>query len=212
MLVLAPFLMMVGNSYGGEMIFRVYLFSTPAFAFLVGALIFPTKESGQERPWLTTVVISVLSGLILFGFLFAYYGKDNQFYFTEYEMEGTTYLFERAPHNTLLVEGSRLYPTQYLNYEKFTFVAVSREPEDNLKTIIANPVERLSSWLDNSAYEATFIIFTRSQRSAPDAPDKLLPEELIEMQEALRNSPNFKVVFENRDVVIMSLATQKDLE
>jgi uncharacterized membrane protein YeaQ/YmgE (transglycosylase-associated protein family) len=45
LLVLAPLPVLAANGYGGEMIFRAYLFALPAAAFLVAALFFPPSSS-----------------------------------------------------------------------------------------------------------------------------------------------------------------------
>lgn len=41
LLVLAPTTVLVATSYGGEIVFRVYLFSLPSMAFFVAALLYP---------------------------------------------------------------------------------------------------------------------------------------------------------------------------
>ena len=43
LLVATPALMVWGNAYGGEMLFRIYLFALPFLAFLAAGLIFPTE-------------------------------------------------------------------------------------------------------------------------------------------------------------------------
>ena len=38
------------------------------------------------------------------------------------------YLYEHAPRGSLLIEGTRNYPGQFKNYERFDYVTLSREP------------------------------------------------------------------------------------
>src|SRR5262249_51764198 len=56
LLILSPFLMLAGNSYGGEMLFRVYFFSAPFMAFFAAALLYPHLAAGRSWP---TAVLTV---------------------------------------------------------------------------------------------------------------------------------------------------------
>ena len=44
---LSPLPLIVANSYGGEMVFRVYLFALPFVAFFAAASLFP--DAGSRR-------------------------------------------------------------------------------------------------------------------------------------------------------------------
>ncbi|MBI5564482.1 MAG: hypothetical protein HY870_06280, partial [Chloroflexi bacterium] len=111
-----PFLLLIAvlslpliNSYGGEILFRVYLFALPSAAFFAAALIYPDAAVTESRrtPWVAVAVSAVL----LIGFVFAYYGKDRQYYFTPNEVAAAEFLYGTAPPNSLLIEGTRNYPT-----------------------------------------------------------------------------------------------------
>jgi len=80
----APAVVPLATSFGGEVIFRVYLF--------------------------------------------AYYGKDQQYAFTDEEVAAALWVADQGPHGSLLVVGSRNYPGQSRNYEHFVSVAIDREP------------------------------------------------------------------------------------
>jgi hypothetical protein len=71
---------------------------------------------------------------------------------------------------------------------------------------MAQPTVKLHRWLDNDQYAATYIIFTRSQRTGADVPDRLLPEQLAAIEQALIESPDFEIYYQNRDATILTLA------
>ena len=114
------------------------------------------------------MVIVPLSAALLFGLLFAYYGKEKQYYFTKNEVEAAKYLYDSAPAGSLLIEGSRNYPSQFRNNEFFTYVPLAREMEEVRVEAAAHPVELFSRWLDNDRYAATYLIITRSQKATVD--------------------------------------------
>ena len=204
LLALSPFLMLAGNSYGGEILFRVYFFSLPFMAYLAASLVYPSAAAG--RSWPTTVLVVLISGTLLTGLLFAHYGKERQYSFTRDEIDAARYLYEIAPPGSLLVEGSRNYPSQFLNYENFTYVPISREPQRSQSNVINHPVETLSRWMENDEYSAAYLIITRSMKAETQAIGQMPPASLEKIETALLQSPDFEVVFGNRDAKVFTLA------
>ncbi|MFN8446525.1 MAG: hypothetical protein U0175_37385 [Caldilineaceae bacterium] len=209
LLAFAPFLLLLGNGYGGEVVFRVYLFALPFLAFFMAALLYPTIERGNSA-W--TVVSNMVLSLLLFaGFNLAYYGKDQMYFFTSQEVEASQFLYEHAPANSLLIEGSRNYPSQFRNYENFTYVPLSREKPENQANWLEDPVSVFTRWMRNTEYNAAFLVLTRSQRAEVDARLTTLPEgALNKIEAALRASPQFSVVYSNQDAVIFTLTERLD--
>ncbi len=149
----------------------------------------------------------VLSAGLLAGYTLAYYGKEKQYYFTQEEVDAMAWIAEDARPGSLLVEGSRNYPSQFRNYEYFTYVAIAREPEESWQEVLADPVDRLSRWLDNDEYTDTYLLLTRSQAIDVDQTGPMPPESLAGIERLLRRSPKFEVVFENRDATVFQLAS-----
>jgi hypothetical protein len=204
LLAFMPFGVMVTNSYGGEMIFRAYMFALPWMAFLGVSIFFPTPRAGQH--WLWTGVIIGICGLLTVGFFFPYYGKENQFYFSPGVVAAGHYLADHAPENTLLIEGTRNYPSRFRNYEFITYVALSREPEESQQKVLRDPVTVLATWMDNSRYAASYLIITSSQKVEVDMTGAMPPGSLEYIERVLLASPKFKPIFQNEDAVIFVLA------
>ncbi len=203
LLIIAPFAALVGNSYGGEILFRVYLFTVPFAAFFAAALLYPSPASSKS--WWTTAITVLLSGAMLVGFFFAYFGKERQYYFTRNEVDAAQYLYDVAPAGSLLIEGTRNYPAQFQNYEFYTYVAISREPPESRLEVVAHPVETLSRWMDNDKYAAIYLIITRSQKAENDALGKMPSGSLERIEQALMQSPKFQIIYENEDARIFTL-------
>lgn len=202
LLAAAPLAIIFLNTYGGEALFRMYFFSLPFLSFLAARVIFPRDNS--ERNWRQVVGIGGLSTVLLVGLLFAYYGKEQQYYFTKGEVEAAEFIFNNAEPNSLLVEGARNYPSQFLNYEYFTYVPIDREPSESQERLLHNPVRVLDAWLSNPDYVASYLIITRSQKSYTDSVGVLPLGTLDRIQEALETSDNFEIALSNQDAIIFT--------
>ena len=204
LLAFSPFLMLGGNAYGGEILFRVYFFALPFMAFFAAALVFPIP--GSAFSWRTKTLTILLSTVLLIGLLFAYYGKERQYNFTQNEVDAAQYVYSVAPPGSLLIEGSRNYPSQFRNYEYFTYVPISREPQGSRMNVINHPVETLSRWMRNSKYSEAYFIITRSMKAEVDAIGELPKGSLDKIEQALIGSQEFRVVFQNSNAKVFALA------
>jgi len=201
-----PIVVLFLNSYGGEALFRVYFFSVPYLSFLAASAIITSNSSKSFRGWMRPVAIGGVSLILLTTFLFAYYGKEKQYSFTQAEVEAAEYLYSHAVPNTLLVEGSRNYPSMFMNYEYFTYVAIDVEPPESQTKLLANPESVLLSWLsDSSRYDASYLFITRSQKIYTDDIGTLPLGSLDKIQAALEKSDQFEIVFSNQDSVIFKV-------
>jgi hypothetical protein len=202
-LLCAPAVLAV-TDYEGEVLFRVYLFAIPWLA-LAAAYAVSAVFDGQPA-WFAYAARTTIAGVLLVGFLFAYLGKEAANYFTPEEVAVTTWLYDRAPPNTLLVEGSRNYPGSSRNYENFRYVAIGREPADSQARIEADPEAAMYRWMSDDRYAASYLLITRSQKLAEASVPSMPPGLLDELERAVRASPRFEVVRENSDAVVFALA------
>jgi O-antigen/teichoic acid export membrane protein len=209
----APAVVPLATSFGGEVIFRVYLFALPALSLLAaGALVGDPHLAGGGRPGrrvrahLRHIAVAVVSLLLLTGFLFAYYGKDQQYAFTDEEVAAALWVAADGPSGSLLVVGSRNYPGQSRTYEHFVSVAIDREPADGLDSLLADPAGRLGDWLDDSRYVRSYLLLTRSQRIDVDTNGAMPSGSLTRIEALLRSSTRFRVAYENRDAVVFELS------
>jgi hypothetical protein len=200
LLALSPVPMVVANSYGGEMLFRVYLFSLPFLAFFMGSVIFPSPVSG--RSILTAAATVMLSITLLVGFLFAYYGKERAYYFTRNEVDATEYLTQIAPPRSLLVDVSWDVPLQFRNYEYFDYLSLeSMSPQDR-GPILNDPVRQIGDLVTDNKYPTAFVILTRAQEANLEMTGAIPAASVVTFEQAVENSPQFKLVYQNPDARI----------
>jgi hypothetical protein len=209
-LLCSPVVILVGGNYDGEALFRVFLFALPFAAFFMAMLLYPSRESGR-RGW-TTVVAIGMSALILIGFLFAYYGKDAWSYFTRSEVRAAEIVFDRAPNHTLLVEGTRDYPNQFHDAERFTYVTLANEPTRSVDEVLAHPIAKLDEWLSDPRYRDAYLLITRAQMEQIDAIGPLPRGSLQKLVAAVASSPNFEVLYHDRDALLIRSAKRARAE
>lgn len=204
-LMLAPLLLFASGDYDGEILFRIYLFSVPFLAFFA-AVALPGLGGAEATSWKPALAFTALGAIVLAGFLFAYYGKERQYYFTPGEVAAADHLYSHAPSNSLLIEGTRNYPGQLKNYERFDYVPLSREPPATHARFARRPEAVFSQWMSNPRYDAAFLIISRGQKAEVEELGVLPPGTLERIERALLRSARFQTLFRNRDATVFTLA------
>ncbi len=204
-LAAVPFTIVMFSPYGHEILFRAYLFALPGLAFFAAALLWPPRS--VVTPHRMRVLLGVSLALMV-GLLFSLFGNDRQYHFTEREVAAAEYVYDVAPPGTLLVEGSRNYPAQFENYDRFTYVPIAREAEEDRLEMVQHPVRVLRRWMGDSSYAASYLVITRSQKAETEALGEMPGGGLQSIEEALLKSRAFRAVLHNEDASVFVLRTQ----
>ncbi len=200
LLMVSPLLMLAASAYGGEILFRVYYFSLPFLAFFAAALFYPKISSGHS---FSAAIIIYISLIMLAGFTFAYYGKENMNYFSPQEITASDYLHQIAPPGSLIMDGTTSWPFLYKNYDEYTYVTISTFSEKGEQKVISDPVDTITQIMSN--YPAAYLVINHSQVAEENLTYALPPGSLEHIQAVLINSPRFKVVYQNQDAIIFTL-------
>jgi hypothetical protein len=214
LLAAAPIPMLGANSYGGEMLFRVYYFALPFMAFLTAALLYPSPAAGST--WRTMALTTALSGGLLFGCLFPYYGKERMNYFSKNEVAAAQFLYSKAPAGSLLLDVDGNYPELFKNYEYFSYESLIYEPDTGTmlqpkqrKALLRTPANYIEHVMEHGNYTTAYLIMTRSQIAMSDEYGYLPIGSLDKIQRALRHSFHFVVSLSNSDATIFSLSARR---
>jgi O-antigen/teichoic acid export membrane protein len=203
LLCVAPLAILAGGSYGGEAIFRVYLFALPFAAFLAAGWFFPA--AGTTTTWRTPVAIAAVSAVLIAGFSFAYFGKESWSDFSPGEVRAAQIVFSKAPPNSLLIDGTLSYPTQFENTERFTYVTLGSEPAQSLKQVLADPVAVLHGWMADSRFAQGYLIITRSQIAEANGTGVLPRGALDRIERLLLASHSVTVLYHDRDALLVTV-------
>jgi len=203
LMCIAPMAILAGGSYGGEAIFRVYLFALPFAAFLAAGWFFPDKKS--LTTWRTPIAMVAVSAVLITGFMFAYFGKESWSHFTPSEVKAANLVFSKAPRNSLLIDGTLSYPTQYLNAERFTYVTIANEPPQSIASVLHDPVNVLHTWMTDSRYAQGYVLITQSQINEAEAVGGLPHGALARIERLLLASDQVKVLYHDREALLVTV-------
>lgn len=198
-----PFLLLGANSYGGEVLFRVYLFALPFMALWLAYLL--DIGTRPRVSWAQFVAILSLSAVLIASFVITYYGKEAQFYFSPTEIEAAQVMYAAAPQGSLIVEGTPNYPSRYWRYDYYTHVSIVSESLDSRDNVLGDPATTLERWMSNEAYTNAFLIVTRSQKVQLESLGGMPPGSLDHIEQTLLNSPAFTTLYRSEDAAVFTL-------
>lgn len=198
----APLAILASNEFGGEILFRVYLFALPVAAWFGAQALLAPADTRRRPAVLLPMVVSVA---LLAGFLLAHFGKDGHYAFTRAEQAAATWLYEHAPDDSLLVEGSSNYPVQLLDYEHFRYVPLDSEDLPARREMAADPVGVLTRWMSDDRDAAAYLLITRSQRREAEVMGHRPSGFLEGLESALLASDRFTVAYRNEDAIVFTL-------
>ena len=195
----APLPLLAANSYGGEMIFRVYLFALPSLAFLIAALVL---QPGR-RPGLRAVSASLVALSLLGGLYFGYYSKEDMNYFTPHEVTAAKVMIELAPPGSLVVALTGNVPGGAADFDQHDRVQLDQGPEGTKELLVRDPLAGLEKSL---AYAApgtpAYLILNRAQ-AAECLLTGVMPADTVDrLGSAMDGSAMFSVVYRNDDAVV----------
>jgi hypothetical protein len=201
LLATAGFSLIIAQSYGGEMLLRIYLFTLP-FLVLFAANLFCSKPTLMKRttsPW-RTVLIIVINLILLGGFFFTRYGDERVYYFTNDEWKAAQYLYEIAPSNSLFLEAWNNTPLQYENYEKYNIQSLT---DLNPNAVIHTKANSVIQYLKSVRASKSYIIFTQGEQAQASAWSGLPSDILNRLEERLLQSGKFRIIYSNSNAQIL---------
>ncbi|WP_245234447.1 hypothetical protein [Streptomyces flavochromogenes] len=196
----APLPMFAVNDYGGEMIFRVYLFGLPGAAFFAAAALVPAAGAASRAATIArrtaTVALPLTLVAMLAGFLPSYYGKEGMHYAPPGETALTRRAFDRAPEGALILAATGAFADSYYRYDHYErWFFTEQEVDENLR-MLKDPAGYLSGGIP--AGRPAYVILTPTQGEAVIGEGYLPEGGFDRLGKALKASPLFAVVEESR--------------
>jgi hypothetical protein len=204
LLAISGFPLIAAQSYGGEMLMRIYLFSEPIMAFFAAALFCENSMSTTTYlrttfSWRTAAIIA--ANLILLGsFLFTRYGDERVDYVSYGEWNAAQYLYQIAPAKALIIEAWNDNPLFFENYEKYNIQSLTYlYPE----VVINTNANELTQLFENKNNPNSYIIFTQEQQINATAWHGLPEDSLQRLETGLLQTGKFKLIYRNADAQIL---------
>jgi hypothetical protein len=198
-LAFSPFFILGAQSYGGEAIYRVYLFSAPWCAFLIAG----AMANMRVTAWRRVVTIGVCS-LALAAGLQGLYGPVRVDGFTRTELAASLWLYSHAKPNSAIILAADNFPTnEVANYNLFDVEEIPSDPAVGatwLNEANANDVEK---WIKSLGESPAYVVFSRSM--ANYASYYSAPSGYAALESSVRNRSGWTMIYHNTDTVIYQL-------
>lgn len=194
-LALTPFGLLGLQSYGGEMLLRVYLFSLPFTAFLAA---YALVEWGTGERLRRVVPVALVTSLLLASFLVGRYGNERMDMATADEATGMEQLYQIAPHDALLVAIADNAFWKYRDYELYHYAIVT-------DFVVTDDVSAILARMRQTATRPAFLVVSRAQRAALELQYGLPATTWQTLQNGLLTDSAVRLVFINPDVQIFEM-------
>lgn len=199
-LALAPVPLVGLQSYGGELVLRLYLFTLPMAAFFMAGLVYGRPVAVPPR--LRQGIAAVAAMGLIFMFFVTRYGNERADLMTSAEVRAVEHLYAIAPPGSLLVAVSNNLPWRFQDFERYTY-----EPDSDITYF--GQIGTIASVLDDPRYASSYFIVTRSQGAFAEVFGGVPPGAWGQFVAEIRASPLFREVYRNSDAEIFVPARQR---
>lgn len=194
----APVPLFAVNDYGGEMLFRVYLFGLPGAAFFAAAALVPAVAGTHRgrmravRRRVAAVALPAVLLVLLAGFLPSYYGKERMYYTPPEETALVTRALDNAPDGSLILATSGSFPQALHRYDRLEHWFFAEQELPGNERMLKDPAGYLADGIPPGT--RTYVVLTRTQ-DVYTAGEGLLPPGGFEtLRTKLSASPLFRTV------------------
>jgi hypothetical protein len=211
-LAVAPAVIVLAETYGGEAIYRVSLFSLPWFALLSAFALRPRRDDWSSVRILLRLALPLAALLALF--LPAYFGMAATNEVRPGEVAASQYFYRNAPPRSLLMIAAPQFPVRVAgNYEQFRLTIGEADP--SLLTVKPSLRHQMlgarhvpviaKAMRDYGGPEPAFLAVSRNGKVTSQVMDLLPRGSLDELERALLRSKRFRVWYRNDDTTIFEL-------
>ena len=194
LLAFSPFAIVFVQDYGGEAIYRVFLFSAPWCALLIAGMLV------KLGPVLWRLVTPFVSIVILAAGLQGSYEAISADVFTPSEVAASVWLYSHTPHGSLLVLEVDDFPDlESADFNDYNLKVIPAYTEDSTTVNEAN-LAKVRRWLDSLGYRSAYVVVSRSM--AVDADYFGTPPHYSQLINAVRDRPGWSIVYRNADATI----------
>jgi hypothetical protein len=198
-LAFSPFVILGVQNYGGEAIYRIFLFSCPWCALLISEAMLELRR--PVRRWLLIAGVSVGC---LFAGLQGLYGPVRLRAFTPAEVDASRWLFSHVPAHALVVLPDDNFPAPLgVRYNQLTVQDIPADPQIGEDTVDEGDVNKVVSWVNSLGHGNPYVVFSHSLGAYADFFGA--PRGYATLASKVATSPGWSVVYRNQDSTIYHL-------
>ncbi len=195
-LAFSPFLILVAQSYGGEAIYRVYLFSAPWCALLIAGACCELRA--PARGWLVTAGVCAAA---VFAGLQGLYGPVLVNAVTPAELDASTWLYGHIPRGSLIVLPADNFPVlETAAYNSYGLQVMPSDPQDGEAWLDEANLSAVDSWMVSLGYRSAYVVFSRGMGAY--ASYFGAPSGFAQLSREVSTAPGWSVVYRNADTTI----------
>jgi hypothetical protein len=193
-LAFSPFAIVFLQAYGGEAIYRVFLFSAPWCALLIAGLLVELRATLWQR----LTVVSTCSFALAAG-LQGLYGPVAAYSFTRAELAASLWLYGHAAPGSMFALADDNFPKlETANYNSYILRIIPAGPQ--LPETSLDNVNRVKAWIDSFGYQSVYVVFSSSMAANATYFDS--PSDYAQLASAVKSTPEWSVVYRNADTTI----------
>ncbi len=201
-LAFSPFLILGAQSYGGEAIYRVYLFSAPWCALLIAGALCELRL--PQRLPLRWPLVSIACGAALFAGLQGLYGPVSVDAFTPSEVAASQWLYGHIPQGSLIVLPDQNFPSlEVADYNHYELEVMPSDPQIGVPWLNESNLPEVKRWIAELGHQTAYIVLSSSMRAS--AGYFGAPVGYAELVRALPGEPGATLVYRNADAAIYRL-------
>jgi hypothetical protein len=156
--------------------------------------------------WITTGILLLL--LVFQGlFLFTRYGNELYYYVSPAEVNAMNYLYNVAPHGSILMRSWDEGPWQFQDDEYYDYHSLD-DDDDLTPDIATNNYMGLVQYVKQHHPPAAYMVFLRSSQDSFAATSGLPTNRLKQIEQELLSSGNAKLIYKNQDAQIIQFVYQ----
>ena len=203
LMALATFPLLLSQSYGGEMLLRVYLFSLAPVAWMIARLF---VDAAGHLSRLATAGVVVTSMLMSGGFMVARYGNDRILQFSRNEVRALDELYRLAPTGSRLISINGNLPWRSQGYDAYDYETL-RNFADQQGSSETGP--DLAKVVRSGHSDCSYVILSRADIAYSSMFGTFDPAELAAFEQSLVKDQQFEVVLANPDTRVLGGPSRK---
>ncbi len=206
-LAISPFPLLVLQSYGGEVLLRIALFSMPFMALSAASLFVPVGN--EVRIAKAALAALACFGLLLVGlFPFNRYGNERQDYFPPDELAGLQVMYRLVPNGSYIFAPDYSLPWRYEKYADYYYYNSFNNGSTQVNLDEQNPqvlARSVAAFMTPPQGARSFLIITSSANADNDLFGPFQPGADLRLGRILSSSPYFRLLYHNPDVALFEL-------
>ena len=229
-LALSPIPLLALVTYGGEMLFRVYLFSLPWIALLGGAALTelcrwrPSRWSSSRwsssrwlSSWWPAMVATLVSFLLVLALCVSAYGLEKVNHIRRGEVEASIWFYDHAPDGSLMMQAAGNFPSRLEgNYGRFEVGTLLEDPRYHNHDFVPADLPRVVRIIQADTRAAmaarkvkqanAYMIVSTSMVQYADLYREATPAQIASLESLIASSNLFELVYSTPDARIYQLS------